>query len=188
MLKYSFSTREKTLIAVFAVIILALLWYVFVFQNIDNQVREVDAKIATAQDKIGIDSAKLAQQQSMQDAIERYQQSGANPVAVPKYDNIQNVMAQLNSVLAGTSNYSMTFEDITTNDAGNIERGVALTFGCSSYDQAVSVLTSLARGQYPCRIEDFTITGGSTGSSAGFSSSGAAYTVTAHLIYIESAS
>ncbi len=188
MLKYSFSKREKTLLAVFAVIILALLWYVFVFQNIDNQVKEVDAKIATTQDKVSIDSAKLAQQSSMQDAIERYQAAGANPVSVPKYDNIQNVMDQLNSVLAGTSNYSMTFEDIVKGDSGKIERGVALTFGCSSYDQAVSVLTSLARGPYPCRIDDFTITGGATSSSAGFSDAGAAYTVTAHLIYIESAS
>ena len=78
MLKYTFSTREKALIVILAVIVLALLWYTLIFQNIDNQVKTVESDIATAQDKLAVDNAKLAQQKNMQDAIDRYVASGAH--------------------------------------------------------------------------------------------------------------
>lgn len=188
MLKYSFSTREKVLIAVLAVIVLALLWYVFIFQNIDSQVKKIDGEIASVQETLTIDNAKLAQQKKMEDAIARYVASGAHVTEVPKYDNIQNVMNQLNEVLAGTVNYSMTFDQIEPGENNTIERGVTLTFGCGSYGEAVDILTSLARGQYPCRINDCSISDNtsSTSRTGNIGTGNANYSVTAHLIYIES--
>lgn len=186
MLKYTFSTREKALIVILAVIVLALLWYTLIFQNIDNQVKKVESDIATAQDKLAVDNAKLAQQKNMQDAIDRYVASGARIVPVPKYDNIQNVMTQLNVVLAGTSSFTMTFDDIKTTQSNTIERGVSLNFGCASYADAVNVLTNLARGPYPCRITECSISSSSNVPIAVPSGGNAvAYTVTAHLVYIE---
>ena len=188
MLKYTFSTREKVLIGIFAVIVLALLWYVFVFQNVQDQVRKIDAEIATAQDTLTIDTAKVAQKKKMEDAIARYVASGARITEVPKYDNIQNVMEQLNAVLAGTTNYSMNFDQVTPSENNSIERGITLTFGCGSYTDAVNILTSLARGQYPCRVTNCSISNNATNTSrTGNIGAGAAnYSVTAHLIYIES--
>lgn len=188
MLKYSFSTREKALLAIFAVIVLALLWYIFIFQNIDNQVKKIEGEIATAQETLTIDNAKLTQKKQMEDAIARYVASGARITEVPKYDNIQNVMNQLNVVLAGTANYSMTFDQIEPGNSNTIERGVTLTFGCGSYTEAVDILTSLARGQYPCRINDCSISDNTTSTSrtGNIGTGNANYSVTAHLIYIES--
>ena len=186
MLKYSFSTREKTLIAIFAVIILALLWYVLIFQGVNEQAQKLDSEIATAKETITIDTAKLTQQKNMQDAIDRYVASGAKVVETPKYDNIQNVMDQLNSILASTTSYTISFDDIESKDGDTVARGVSLTFGCGSYEEAVGILTSFARGDYPCRINECSIsssgnipTPGATGANK------AAYAVTAHLIYIE---
>ena len=189
MFKYTFSMREKVLLVIFAVIVLALLWYVFIFQDIDNQVQRIDGEIATAQETLTIDNAKLVQKKKMEDAIARYAASGARITEVPKYDNIQNVMNQLNVVLAGTANYSMTFDQIEPGNSNTIERGVTLTFGCGSYTEAVGILTSLARGEYPCRINDCSISdnASNTTRTGNIGTANSSYSVTAHLIYIESA-
>lgn len=188
MLKYTFSTREKVLIAIFAFIVLGLLWYLFVFQNIEDQVKKLDSEIATTQETLAVDTAKLSQKKSMEDAIARFVASGARITEVPKYDNTQNVMNQLNTVLAGTTSHSITFEEVKQGESNSLERGVTLTFGCNSYTEAVDVLTSLARGPYPCRINECSISNSATNSSRSrnIGSGASAYTVTAHLIFIES--
>ena len=187
MFKYTFSTREKVLIVVLAVIVLALLWYVFIFQGINNQIKAVEADISTAENTVTVDTGKLAQQKNMQSAIERYKAAGARSVEVPTYDNIQNVMTQLNGVLSSTASYSMVFDDIETASDGNYERGVTLTFSCASYADAVNVITNLAHGSYPCRVDECSITDSTRSSRTASSNanSSAGVSVSAHLTYTE---
>jgi hypothetical protein len=198
MLTYTFSKREKALIVVFAVFLLVLAWYQFVFVNVQDQVSALNADIATAQDTVTTDTAKVSELKTMRAAIEQYKAEGLSPRTMPSYDNTQNLMNLLNAQLSGTTEYSIKFGDLdTTSESGVVLRGADLSFGCNSYADAKTVLASLAQGAYPCSIDSLAITdntasksssGTSVVGSGTSSSTTPSFSVTAHLTFYEKAS
>lgn len=158
MLTYTFSTREKVLIAVLGFVVVGIVWYHFVFSNIQNQVSKIDGQIASAQDELVTIQAKSAAVAKMQAAIDDFEKEGIKPVSLPNYDNTQNLMAFLNGVLGGTENYGVSFADpIKDEDDGSVHRSGKITFGCESYDDAQSIVESIGHGPYFCQIDGFSI-------------------------------
>lgn len=158
MLTYTFSTREKVLIAVLGFVIVGILWYRFVFMNIQDQVARIDGQIATTQTELATLQAQSAAASKMQTAIAEYEKDGVKPVILPDYDNTQNLMAYLNGVLGSTENYGITFEDaVKDEEDGTIHRSGKITFGCDAYDEARSIVENIGHGPYPCHIDGFSI-------------------------------
>ena len=197
MLKYTFSAREKVLLVILALIVVGLAWYQFVFVNVQNQISEIQSQTADAEDTVAVDQAKLVEMNKMQTAIKQYEAEGLKKTAMPSFDNTQNVMNQLNAILASTSNYALTFDDLdTTTETGVVRRGVTLTFGCASYADAKAVLVNLSQGAYPCEIDSVsmvdntantTTQSGIVGSGSSTNASTSAFAVTAHVIFFEKA-
>jgi hypothetical protein len=193
MLSYTFSKREKALIVLLALIAIAILWYQLIFKNAQESVARVDSEIEAVQDEMIVDTAKAGQIDNMRAAIQQYKTSGINPVEMPNYDNVQPLMAQLNGTLAPTLGYTLKFEDVTSGDSDTVRRGVELSYGCSSYQEARVILNALVHGVFPCSIDDFTLTdntaklsaGGSASNAGSGSSNAQPYAVTAHLTFYE---
>ena len=197
MFSYTFSKREKALIGVLVVILLFLLWYQFIFSNVQNQVDGLQTQISDAQENLTIDQTKLTQLSSMQKAIDQYKQLGLSAEAMPSFDNQQNVMNLLNSTLASTTSYTLTFDDLDTSEADIVKRGVTITFGCNTYDEAKAVLLSLQQGPYPCAIDSMNLADTSVKAISTYSNIGSGtsagtvtspYAVTAHVIFYEKSS
>jgi|GEM_PF-526094 hypothetical protein len=195
MLTYTFSKREKVLLVILAVILLAVVYYRFIFVAVNDQVDSLESQIAATEDQITVDTAKSLELKSMQAAIEDYQAAGRSQIVMPAYDNITPLMASLNGTLAGTNNFSLSFDELDGSESGLVKRGVTLDFTCADYATARSVIDALAKGQYPCSIESVSITDNvATSASTGYgiaasgSGDGAradAYAVTAHLTFYE---
>ena len=87
----------------------------------------------------------------------------------------------------------MKFEDVTSGDSDTVRRGVELSYGCSSYQEARVILNTLVHGVFPCSIDDFTLTdntaklsaGGSASNAGSGSSNAQPYSVQAHLTFYE---
>ena len=158
MLNYTFSKREKVLLLVLALILLFLLWFVLVWQNVANEKLVVDAEIAEAEAQVIVANNKAAKMSGMQEEIAAQKAAGAEPQSLPDYDNTTRLMGQLNAVLASTEDYRLVFDDLDWNDEGVVARGVTITFGCESIEAGRAVMTSLEDGPYPCAIDSATIT------------------------------
>lgn len=157
MLTYTFSTREKVLLAVLAVVALVVIWYKFVFMNIQDQTREVESQIAAVQDEMILYQTETAGLSNMKAQIEALEAQGYKANELPQYDNTQPLMAFLNSTLAGSRGFTVSFDDPTLGDDGLVHRTGTITYGCGSYDEARNIASNIAHGPYPCKVDSFAI-------------------------------
>ena len=153
MLNYTFSKREKVLLLVLAAILVLLAWYLFVWQAAAAQRQAIDADIAEAQAQTIVANNRLASMDSMQSAIAERKAAGVAPVQLPDFDNTTALMAQLNTVLASTVDYKLTFDDLDRSAEGIVARGVTITFGCESIDAARNVMAQLEQGPFVCAVD-----------------------------------
>ena len=158
MLSYSFSRREKVLLAILAAILLFMLWYLLVWQHAANEKMNIDAEIAETEAQTLVAKNKVGQLALMQDAVADQKSRGAKPSSLPNYDNTTALMAELNKVLASTKDYRLAFDDLTYGSEGVVERGVTITFGCESIEAGRAVMTALENGPFACTIDAATIT------------------------------
>lgn len=184
MITYQFSTREKILLVVLALIVVFVAWFMLVYQNTTAQITSLEAEIETAKSSIQIDEARVSQLQAMKASIEQHEAAGDQPAFVPEYDNLQPLMSELNSIMNMTENYAISFDGIAEDGGEFVQRGVRIDYSCGSYDQAEAVVYALADGAFPCSIDTVSIS--SAASSRGAAGAGASASV--HVTFFESRS
>lgn len=178
MLTYTFSTREKVLLAILAFVAILIGWYQLVFVNIQNQVNTLNSEIAAAQDELTVNQSRATAMVGMKNTLKDYESKGYAPVHLPNYDNTQSLMAYLNGVLAASTDYNMSFDNPElSEDDGTVHRVGTISFGTGSYQEARAIAQNIARGPYPCQIDALQISdsksqrGGSSGTGSAFTSS-----------------
>ena len=153
-----FTPREKGMLLVLAVLLLALgymkLFYAPVQQAVeDNQQRQTEL-----QDQALIEQTRALKMQVMEKELEELKAGNAVPDAqVPDYDNVQRVMIELNAILARAQEYSLAFDDVSLDDSGLVRRPVELTFKTADYAAAREIITDLYHCRYRCSIQDVSI-------------------------------
>lgn len=156
MLTYKFSRREKGLLLGFALILVLLAWYQFVYAGTTNRLTELQGEISTVQTETTLATSKVSEMNRMQQVIDERKAAGAVPRTVPDYDNIRPLMVELNTVLSVANSYELSFSELAMG-TNYVERGVDIVYGCNSYDAAEAIIKSLANGTYPCSIGAVTI-------------------------------
>lgn len=161
MLTYTFSTREKFMLGLLAIIAIVVAWYQLVFVKFQDQMNNIDAEVVMLQDQITIDEARAAELSKMRSVVEDYEAQGYDPVLLPPYDNTQNLMAYLNSVLGSSLDYSMSFDDPAFNDEDQmVHRTGTISFETATYEDSRRTVEQIARGPYPCEIVSLGIADG----------------------------
>ena len=154
-LKREFSRREKILLIVLVVLILAALY----FYAVDYPARQVNATAKTEtenlQTEIAILSAKKDKQDKMSAELDALL-ADPTTVAIPDYDNLQEVISFLNTVLYNTEDYSLSFPGIDfpkEEDSVSIARRyLSMTFVSPSYKSARTMIDRLQASPYCCQI------------------------------------
>lgn len=158
MLTYTFSTREKIMLAALAFVAVIVLWYQFVFVSVQNEVTRLDSEIADAQNELTTIQARAMQLKDMREKVRDYQDQGYTTTLLPNYDNTQNLMAYLNGVLASAQEYTISFDSPElSEDDGTIHRTGVISYNTSSYEEARSIAEAIAHGPYTCEISAFGI-------------------------------
>ena len=146
----SFTTREKILLVVLTVLLLGVGYFKLFLQPMEQRVEAFQERQNTAQDQMMIEAAHLRQMRKMEEELQQLKDSGAIPNAeVPVYDNIQNVMIQLNTILSQAMEYSLSFKEVSTDDTGMVFRPIDMTFTANDYD--------LYHCRYRCSVEDLSV-------------------------------
>lgn len=157
VLNRSFSTREKVLILILAVLLVGTCYYYLVIKNVQDtlvanqtQLEEVNLQIsqqealAAARSRMEAELAALGAEETLPE------------VAV--YDNIRNELNELNALMSGAITYDLKFSQPTL-EGSLVRRPVAVSFTVGDYASALNVVRKLENGSYRCEITDFSLTG-----------------------------
>lgn len=156
-LSKQFTRREKVLMVILAVLLLAAGYFWLVHQPVETALASIAQQQANADDLIMVLEIKSKRLDEMRAELETIR-SDPGTVEIPTYDNLQKVMIFLNKTLAATTDYDLSFQQVVMPEAGNIiRRTIDMTFQCPSYTAARAVATQLHASPYRCQLGDLSI-------------------------------
>ncbi len=153
-----FTTREKILIVIFALLVIGLCYYKLLLVPINDSIEQYQIDTETEQSEIVQNEVTLKQMKNMQKELEEIKSSGdAKPM--PQYDNSEAVLTELNTILSQASDYSLSFGTVEALEETPyvMQRPVTLTFNASSYEIARSIMDDLHDSDNVNQISDISI-------------------------------
>jgi len=158
------TSREWLLLGLLGVI-LVVSGYMMLFYM--PQTAERDRCLGEAETcRTEIEAAQLRveEKRRMERELEELFSQEVPPLSIADYDNLQPVMFELNTILAPTQNYTLSFSTVDTTQA-IVRRSIALAFSAGSYDAAKAVLQQLHDSAYRCMLDsvNLNISGGTGG-------------------------
>lgn len=154
-MKRKFSTREKVMLLILAILLLVCLYFFMVAQPVRTAMSDSAIRTENAESEQLIGTAKLARMRKMQKALEEL--SSDARADVPDYDNARNVVSLLNEALASADTYDLNFRAIEFE--GQIAcRNIDMNYTCGSYETAKQILSVLDGGPYRCEITSLSMT------------------------------
>lgn len=150
------STRERVLLLLLAVIAIVSGYILLFYLPTTQRIESLNAQITQSQELVAQLDAKLVSQQQMENKLEQFSAQDAQVPYMPAYDNIQAVMTELHTILAGCQEYSLSFQSEQGEDHVFYRR-VSIPFTCSSYEQAQEILQKLHDSTLRGLLEDVQI-------------------------------
>ena len=147
------TAREWMLLALLGIILLIsgyiLLFYTPMTTERDRCISETESvRMQTEAAQLRLDD-----KHRMERELEELFASDPPPLSIPDYDNLKPVMFEMNTILVGTKNYSLTFSTVDTSQA-IVRRSIAMNFTTSSYESAKEVLRQLHDSGYRCMLDN----------------------------------
>ena len=157
VLNRSFSTREKVLILILAVLLVGTCYYYLVVKNVQDTLMANQAQLEEGNLQIGQQEALAAARSRMEAELAALGAEETLP-EVAVYDNIRNELNELNALMSGAVTYDLKFSQPTL-EGSLVRRPVAVSFTVGDYASALDVVRKLENGSYRCEITDFALTG-----------------------------
>ena len=152
ILKREFSKSENALIVLFAIILLALCYYRFVYIPITDAIEEAQNLQYNLLDEETVVQAKAMKLKKMADEVAELKAQGVTSTQL-SYNGHKQEVAFLNDVLTGTMNYSLRFTSLTRS-SDQLRRNFSLSFTCTNYEAAKNVINNLNNSPYRILIDD----------------------------------
>ncbi len=150
MLSRKFTTREKVLLLILSVILLAELYFLLVHQRVEREFAQARSRTETATISYDIERVKAEKKQEMQKKIQEAEKD-ANARPLPDYDNSTNVVAYLNGVMAATEEYNLVFNAVDFSSYAAM-RPINMSFSCQGYAAVRDIVAQLENGPYYCEV------------------------------------
>ena len=166
MMSRAFTKREKILMTILAVMLVVAFYYLVVEQRIGGAIEQAEADIAFYETENPILQAQKDKIDYMKAYLEEiYKQE--DPQIVPEYDNLQQVMLFLNTVLSTTNDYSISFGTAQLPEGSGYiaTRYVAINFASPSYAVAKQVVRNLQDCPYCCTLQNLNIMPANSGNA-----------------------
>ncbi|MDY3617752.1 hypothetical protein [Agathobaculum sp.] len=160
MMYRSFTTREKVLLLILALMLVGLAYYMLIQVPVTEQLSALQSEQITAETELIITQARKAQMENMQEELDNAAKQ-EQAVGVPEYDNQPALLNFLHQALDGTS-YTVNFDeaDISTQF---VRRPASIKFSALNYENAKAVVQALANAPYRCQIGDVVFLANDTG-------------------------
>ena len=164
-MKRAFTTREKVMLLVLTVLLIAIAYFKLLLEPINNSIDEYQSKTASEQDEILQNTALLTRMNQMQKELDEIFAEG-NPTPIPDYDNSGKLLVELNRILASSVDYSLDFGTVSALEDGYIMcRTISMTFTTNTYAEARAIIDALHDSDYTNQISDISVQFENSGSS-----------------------
>lgn len=152
ILSRNFSTKEKILLIVLAVVLVGLVYYRLVYVNINNALTSARTEATSLQSDLDIAQARAARIKKMEKEMDGYKSTGLVS-KMGSYNSSKPETAFLHTVLSDVSDYTISFDEITRTGS-QIRRNFSLKYTVPSYAAAEDIMKRLTSGEYRCLIGD----------------------------------
>lgn len=150
------TAREWMLLALLG-IILVISGYIMLFYMPMTSERDLCLSEAeTCRMQTEAARVRLEDKYRMERELKELFEAPKPPLSIADYDNLQPIMFELNAILSGTTEYSLSFSTVDTSQS-IIRRSIAMTFTTGSYSAARAVLQQLHDSAYRCMLDDVSI-------------------------------
>lgn len=139
----AFTTREKVLLVILAVLIIGIGYFKLLLEPINEGIENYQNMTASEQDEILVNTALLQKKKQMEQELEALFAEG-DPTPIPVYDNSGTLLVELHRILDKSLDYSLNFSGTSPMDVEYlIRRPVSMTFQTGSYEQARAIINEL---------------------------------------------
>jgi hypothetical protein len=150
VLSRDFTLKEKILIFVLLLILVALTYYRFVHVPCNEAIETARSEKEMYDTELLAVQKKEAQIRAMKEELDSLGELQATS-RMESYNNSKAELSLLNSVLESAYNYSISFASVTRS-GDQIRRNFNLQFTTGSFDAAKQIISSLADSEYRCLI------------------------------------
>ena len=147
-----FTTREKIMLLVLTLILLAAGYYAVIDQPIRTAINEAKSQQDELNTELMLLQTKAASLSRMQSELDSIEQSGSMG-KMGSYNNSKAELDELNQLLQDANTYDISFSDVTR-DGDLIRRSFSLTFSAPDYDKAADLVNCLCTGEWRCIVSD----------------------------------
>ncbi len=147
-----FTSREKILLLLLSLILIALLYYQFVDQPVRRDLEAANTEVSNKELELQIVEAKLNTLRLMSSEMEDIT-AGGMASQMGSYNNSKAEMAILNDILEDTLQYSITFANVTR-EGEQIRRNFSLQFIVEDYATMEKIIKALAENDCRCLVGD----------------------------------
>lgn len=155
-MKRKLTGREWMLLGILGIMVIVC-GYILLFYNPTTSARDAAlAETASCREQTQAAQVRLAEKQRMEKELDEIFAQNPNPLGLADYDNLQPVMMELNTILASTQNYSLSFATVDTSNK-LVRREISINFTCDSYASAKNVLQRLHDSTYRCMLNNVNI-------------------------------
>ena len=147
-----FTTKERILIVLLILVLLGLVYYRFVDQNVRTAIANSESEAQMLQTQLDAAQAKLAAAKKVQKTMDDLEASGELSW-MGSYNNSKAEVAFLNNILADTMEYKIDFDNVTRS-GDQIRRSFKLQYKTTDYAAAQAIMRKLCAGDNRCLIGD----------------------------------
>lgn len=164
-MKRKLTAREWILLGVLAVLAAVsgyvMLFYMPVTTQRDNAINEAELC------RLELEAAqlRLEEKRRMERELEEIFAQSEDPLSLAPYDNLQPVMMELNAILDGAEDYSLSFGTVDTEEP-IVRRSISMTYTTGSYAAARDILQRLHDSAYRCMLDSVGISVGQEGNGS----------------------
>ncbi len=152
VLSRSFTLKEKILLLLLSLILVALAYYQFVDQPVRSALAQAQAEADSLSMELTAVTAKLTTMRNMRAELDDVT-AGGKASEMGSYNNSKAEIAMLNDVLSEALQYSITFANVTRSE-DQIRRNFSLQLTASSYESMEHIINSINESHYRCLIGD----------------------------------
>lgn len=159
-MKQRLTTRELVLLGVLVVILLVSCYVMLFYMPMTAELEQLKDDTELCRTQLTAAQQRSEEKQRMERELAELFARPELPRGMPAYDNLQQVMFELNAILASTEEYSLSFGSVDTGES-IVHRRISLSFTSSSYERAKAVLQQLHDSAYRCMLDDLRLSMGS---------------------------
>ena len=148
--------REKVMLLILSVLVMALGYYKLIFEPINDQVAAYRDSTEQEQTELTTELVRAEQLKKMESAVAELRQRG-DVKPIPAYDNSKALMVELHRILASAQEYSLDFSAGTTEEDYIVLRPISLSYTTATYTQSRAILDALSGSDYMNKISDLSI-------------------------------